>query len=275
MVLKWLQAILLAAVEGIGTVLPLSSAGFASITRKLLGLPLDGSGDQFFSAVMSVLIALVILVTLRKDWIYAFQPMPRKRGGKATPAQIRAALSKRMVFLMFFGLFLSLPGLVLERFVTPWQTRFLCLALVMVLGGLLTFSCDRVGHGKRAMAEATVKDAFLVALFQLIGTVPGLSPVGLGIVMAVWLGMEPSFGVRFSCLMLVPGLILRGIVGIFSNLENVYFSLSWIPGVLSCILFTYLSLRLLRFVAQRRTLGEFSLPIWGAAIFTFLLYLFI
>ncbi len=274
MVLKWLQAVILGAVQGISGVLPLSGSGFTSIARRLLGLPLDGSADRFFSAVLCILIALVILITLRKDWLYAFQPMPRKRNSKATPAQIRAALSKRMVFLMFFGLVISLPGLVLERFIAPWQTRFMRLSLLMILGGLLTFTCDRVGHGKRAMAEATVKDAFLVGLFQLLGTVPGLSPVGLGIVMTVWLGMEPSFGIRFSCLMLVPGMILRGIAGILMNLQSVNFSLSWIPGAIACVIFTYLSLRLLRYVAQRRTLGEFSLPIWGAALFSFLLYLF-
>lgn len=274
LILNWAKAAVLAVIQGVSTVLPLTDSGFTTVARKLLGLSLAGSDDRFFTSLLYILIALVILLTFRRDWIFALRHVPRRKNRKPTAAQTKAALGKRMLLLIVFGFLFGLPGILLSGYTAPWQTNLPRLSLLMILGGLFIFSCDRVGHGKRTLTEVTLKDAFLVGLFQALGMIPGFSPMGLGMVMGIWLGMEPVFSVRFSCLLLAPGLFLRGAIGIFSNMSGVPFSVSWIPAAALCILFTYLSLRLLRFVAHRRTLGEFSLPVWGASLFTFLLYLF-
>ncbi len=274
LVLDWLEAIVLSAVQGVSSVLPLSDSGFTAIARRLLGLPLNGSGDRLFSSILRILIALVIFLTFRQDWIHALRHIPQRRGRKPTIGQTKALLGRRMLLLMMVGFVFSLPGLFVNQYAQVLQTQFMRLSLIMIPGGLLIFTCDRVGHGKRTITEATVKDALLVGLFQALGMIPGLSPVGLGIVMGIWLGMEPSFSIRFSCLLLAPSLVLQGIWGIAVSAEAGSFALSWIPAALVCILCTYLSLRLLRFVSQRRTLGDFALPIWGASVFTFILYLF-
>lgn len=274
MILSWLQAILLAVVQGICCVLPLTDSGFSSIARKLMGLPLSGSSDGLLLGILWIVIAIVILATFREDWRYALWHDSTRKGRHASEtAQLRSGMSARMIILMLAGLLPNIPALLGLEYVSALREKLLPLTGVLILGGLLIFSCDRVGHGRRELTEVTLADGLLVGLFQAIGLLPGLSAVGLGIVMGIWRGMEPAFSVRFSCLLLVPVLLIRGLVGIYSYSSS-GFQTAYLLAAAVCALCAYLSLRLLRFVAQRGKVGEFAYPVWGAAVFTFILFLF-
>lgn len=273
MTLSWLQAIILAIVQGICSVLPLSESGFASIARKLMGLPLDGSGDGLLRGILRIVVSIVILMSFREDWRYIFSHGSAKKGRRVSESkELRTALSARMTILMLMGLLFHIPAQIGIGYVSWLSKKLLPLAATLGIGGLLIFSCDRVGHGKRGIAEVNLADGLLVGLFQAIGQIPGLSPVGLGVAMGIWRGIEPAFSVRLSCLLLAPALLVQGFVDIgtysVSGFQPVYFL-----SMVICAVCAYVSLRLLRFVAQREKVGEFAYPVWGAAVFSFVLFL--
>lgn len=271
--LRLSQTLLLSLIEGISAVLPLSDSGFAVLGRKLLGLPLNGSEDMLLTGLLQVTVAVVILLVFRRTWAGGFRVGTVREGRKATPGQTRAALARRMLVMMLAALPLGLPGILVSQLAAPVQDKLYLLSPILALCGILVFTCDRVGHGRRGMAEATLKDVALVCLFQCLGAVPGLSPVGLGIVMTIWLGIEPTLGIRFSCLLYAPCLLLSGVASIARGI-NTGFSFQYLLGCALCALVTYMALRLLAFVTRRGKLSEFAMPLWGAALLSIVLFLF-
>ena len=181
-------------------------------------------------------------------------------------------MRRRLITLMIVGFFPMNPFAVLYGRLAVLGERLLPVAAIMVILGFLVFSADRTGFGKRELMEVNLADGLLVGLFLGLGLIPGLSPVTMAIVMCLWRGFSPVFSVKLSCLMAVPLLLLRCVLGIATHVSS-GFSFRYVVGMVICGIVTYLALRLARFVAQRRSFGEFATVLWGSAVFAFILSL--
>lgn len=272
MVLSLLQVAIMAAVAGLTGVLPLSDSGFFAISRKLLGLPLDGSADGMLIAITCFTIALTICVVFRPMFTRKAHRRTRGKERQVEDLKLQANLSRRMLALMFVGIIPAIPCLAFQNRFSVLGERLPVLSVILVVFGFLVFSCDRVGYGKRNLADVTMADGLLVGLFQGLGLIPGLSPVGMAIVMGIWRGIEPVFSVKLACLMYVPLLLIRGVMGIYASWGEPFRAV-YLLGVAICGLVSYLALRLMRYVARRAAIGEFSIFLWGGALFAFVLSL--
>ena len=266
------QTIILSFIEGFAWIVPLSDVGVVGLARKLVGLPMDGSGDGLLTAVCQAVSVLVTLLFFRKDWTAAFRTVSG-RASRNTAILTKISLAKRLTVLMSLGILPAAGYLIFQNFFLNFGMKVLFVVAMMVLGGFLIFSCDRVGHGKRSIEEAFFGDGMLVAVMQLVGCVPGLTPSGLGVAAGIWRGLTPAFSVKLSCLLLVPRLLISSAYGIVVHWGQ---GISWwlALGVLFGGIGTYFALRLIRFAAMRRNLGEFAYFVWGASLFLFVLYLF-
>lgn len=272
MILSWVQTMVMSVVSAMTGVLPLSESGHGLLFRKLLGLPLNGSADGLLLSLNRLVIAMVILLVFRGEFTWVTTRRNSSGGQRMNPARERAELRRRLVTLVTVSLIPSVAVLAVFARVTNWQSNLLLIAAIMTILGLLVFSCDRVGFGKRELAEVTLADGLLVGLFLGMGTISGLSPVTMAIVMGIWRGLSPVFSLKLSCLMYVPLLILRGAIGFYNHWSS-GFSAKYLVGMAVCGVITYLSLRLARFIAQRGSIGEFSYVLWGSAAFLFILNL--
>lgn len=272
MMLSWAQVLVMSAVAAVGSVLPLSDSGHSIIFRKLLGLPLGGSADGLLYALNCLVIALMTLLVFRREFTHASVRRIPGQGRRVSAAQERSSLRSRLIALLIVGLFPALPFLILSGRIAVLAERLPLVAVIMAVLGLLIFSADRVGYGKRELMEVTLTDSLLIGLFLGAGMLPGLSPVTMGIVMCIWRGLSPAFSVKLSCLMAVPLLLIRFTMGIYAHWGS-GFSPKYLVGMVICGVVTYLALRLARFVAQRGSIGEFSVILWGSAAFTFILSL--
>lgn len=274
MTLGWVQILVLAAIQGLSGVLPLSDAGFLALGRKILGLPLDGSADRFYHALLQITIALVIFVVFRKD-LAACAGLRTKRARRRAEAYPNEdGLNHRMFLLILIALLPMTLAFFLRNWAQGLMTRLPAIGGIFLLYGFILFLCDRVGHGKRGLPEATIGDSLILGFAQTFSAVPGLSGMGLAFTAGILRGLSPAFCIRFSCLLLIPVYLVRGIVGLFGALDGAGFSLAYLGGILVCGVCCYLGLWLLRFMAKRGTLGEFTYFAWGAGLFTFCLYLF-
>jgi hypothetical protein len=64
---------------------------------------------------------------------------------------------------------------------------------------------------RRTLAEATVRDGWLIGLAQALALVPGASRSGSTLTAAFLLGFEREAGARFSFLLSVPAIVLAGL----------------------------------------------------------------
>lgn len=92
--MSWLQILILGVAVGFGEIFPLSGPGVSAPVRQLLGLPLDGSGDRMYSALLRMAVWLAVCLVLRRElWaclrvLFLAAPAARRRdtgGGAATP----------------------------------------------------------------------------------------------------------------------------------------------------------------------------------------------
>ena len=65
--MSWLQILILGVAVGFGEIFPLSGPGVSAPVRQLLGLPLDGSGDRMYSALLRMAVWLAVCLVLRRE----------------------------------------------------------------------------------------------------------------------------------------------------------------------------------------------------------------
>ena len=162
MALNWVQIIVLGVVQGIAEILPLSASGFLMQTRQLLGLPLDGSGDRLYTALVQLAVWLAICLVFRRDlWacLRALVTSSRRRNGKGREA---LRLNRRMVLFIVFGMIPMIPAWFLQS--RGAGHGLLWASAMLLLNGLLLFLTDRIGHGKRDVRSATVGDGLCLGV---------------------------------------------------------------------------------------------------------------
>ncbi len=272
MALNWVQIIVLGVVQGIAEILPLSASGFLMQTRQLLGLPLDGSGDRLYTALVQLAVWLAICLVFRRDlWacLRALVTSSRRRNGKGQEA---LRLNRRMVLFIVFGMIPMIPAWFLQS--RGAGHGLLWASAMLLLNGLLLFLTDRIGHGKRDVRSATVGDGLCLGVAQAVSVVPGLSRTGLTMAAGVFCGLDLEFSWKFSFLLAVPTLLIQAIVALAGALrEGAEFYTPYLAGMALAGVCSYLALRFLRFVIRRNALGSFAYAVWAAALFAFVLYL--
>ena len=271
--MSWLQILILGVAVGFGEIFPLSGPGVSAPVRQLLGLPLDGSGDRMYSALLRMAVWLAVGLVLRRElWacLRSFSSPPRRRGA-GIPEEAR--LHRRLALLLLLGTLPMIPALLLQTRAARLGT-LPGVAVFLALNGLLLFLTDRVGHGKRDVRSATVADSLCMGLAQALSVVPGLSRTGLTMAAGILQGLSLEFSWKFSFLMAAPAMLLQSVVALLGALRSgASFCAPYLAGMALAGLCAYLSLRLLRFAVRREVFGSFAYASWGTALLTFILYL--
>lgn len=112
--MSWLQILILGVAVGFGEIFPLSGPGVSAPVRQLLGLPLDGSGDRMYSALLRMAVWLAVCLVLRRElWacLRSFSSPPRRRGAGI---QEEARLHRRLALLLLLGTLPMIPALLLQ-----------------------------------------------------------------------------------------------------------------------------------------------------------------
>ena len=271
--MSWLQILILGVAVGFGEIFPLSGPVVSAPVRQLLGLPLDGSGDRMYSALLRMAVWLAVCLVLRRElWacLRSFSSPPRRRGAGI---QEEARLHRRLALLLLLGTLPMIPALLLQTRAARLGT-LPGVAVFLALNGLLLFLTDRVGHGKRDVRSATVADSLCMGLAQALSVVPGLSRTGLTMAAGILQGLSLEFSWKFSFLMAAPAMLLQSVVALLGALRSgASFCAPYLAGMALAGLCAYLSLRLLRFAVRREAFGSFAYASWGTALLTFILYL--
>jgi undecaprenyl-diphosphatase len=156
----------------------------------------------------------------------------------------------------------------------PW------VCLLLLANGLILFITERAIRGNKEAEQMSVFDSWLLGLSSALSVFPGISRFGAGMSVSVLRGAERTKALTWSLLLSVPALFaMLGMdvlsafsgtgIGFFANLGGYLLSgiAAYIGGCLS--------LYLIRLITERTGYLGFAYYSWGAALFTFIIYLMV
>lgn len=187
--MNFVEAIIIAIVEGLTEFLPVSSTGHMIITGKLLSVP-----DNEFTKLYAIAIQLgAILAVVVIYWRKFFD------------------LSNREFYLkLIIGV---LPALVLGFLfadkIDDLLESTITVAIALLLGGIVLIFIDRGFKNPTIHSEKEVsyKNSFIIGFWQCLAMVPGVSRSAASIIGGMQQKMTRSAAAEFSFFLAVPTML--------------------------------------------------------------------
>ena len=272
-----LNSLILGIIQGVAEFLPISSSGHLSIAQNLLGLGVEGTDDVFFDVLLHLGTLGAVFVAYWQDikeMILEFFRTIGDLAGRRTVEKVPPA--RRLIRLIVAGtlpLFLILP---IKDAVEGLYANTFFVGGALLVTGLLLYFCDRLRKGRKNERSASIVDALIVGLGQAVATCPGISRSGMTISMGCFRGFERRFAVRFAFLLSIPAVLGANILQL-KDVAETGVDLALLPaylvGVAAAALSGYLSIRLVRMVADKGKFGAFAYYCWIAGVVTVVLSL--
>jgi undecaprenyl-diphosphatase len=195
------QAIVMAVLQGLTELFPVSSLGHAVVLPRLLGWSIDQKALDFlpYLVVMHLGTAIALLLYFRNEW-FAFL-------GSLVQAASPRARANRRIFL--FVVLATIPAVIVgaglrkilgEAFGSP----MLAAVFLIVNGGILFIGDKIAGQSEGALDQLNWKGALAIGVAQCAALIPGISRSGATIVAGVVAGLRHEDSARFSFLMAPP-----------------------------------------------------------------------
>jgi len=196
-----LQAIILAIVQGITELFPISSLGHAVIMPKLLGWNVDQASEDFlpFLVVMHLGTAVALLLYFWRDWFDFLMAVVFRRGPRAAQ---EGRLFWRVVVATIPAVIL---GAGLEHILRKGFGAPMIAAGFLIANGVMLFVADRWrGRSERSLDQLRWGDALVIGLWQCLALIPGFSRSGATMAGGYLAGLKHEDAARFSFLTATP-----------------------------------------------------------------------
>lgn len=203
---------ILAAVQGLTELLPISSSAHLILTWEVFGRldkPVDlGAGQELVLDIAShVGTLLAICLYFWRDVVGMAAGTLRLATGRRDP---RARL---MGLVLLSAIPAGAVGLLFQDEIADELRLVEVIAWTQIVFALVLLLADRVGMTIRKLEHLKVSDAVLVGLAQALALIPGVSRAGITMTMARFLGMERTEAARFSFLVAIPTVAGAGLLG--------------------------------------------------------------
>jgi len=200
------HAILLAILQGITELFPISSLGHAVIVPQLLGWPIDQHSPEFlpFVVVLHIGTAIALLLYFWREWLAIALGILRRGPGAADAWRALGLIVIATVPAVVIGFLFE--KLVRGLFASP-----LVAALFLIANGFLLLIGDwlrtRAETRVRAEPKATAlgwRGALAIGFWQCLAFVPGISRSGAAMVGGLVSGLQHAEAAHFSFLIATP-----------------------------------------------------------------------
>ena len=204
--------ILLAILQGITELFPISSLGHSVLLPGLLHWPIERDATWFlpYIVVLHLGTAGALFIYFWRDWRALLTGVVAARGGAGNP-------EARLFWLLACGTVpAGLLGFLLEHKVRELFAGFAVAAMFLMLNGVLLIAGDRF---KRRSATAALESmswskAFLIGCAQALALIPGVSRSGVTLVAGLMGGLDYAASARFSFLLATPIIGAAGLLEI-------------------------------------------------------------
>jgi undecaprenyl-diphosphatase len=196
-----IQAIVMAVLQGVTELFPISSLGHAVILPRLLqwGVDLKAPDWLAYLVVMHLGTAIALFIFFWRDWLNFALSLVGLSGA-------RSSADRRVFWLVVLA---TIPAVVIgalfrkilgDAFATPAIA-----AAFLIVNGFLLYFGDRLGSDSiGGLDQLNWKGALAVGVAQCFALIPGISRSGSTIAAGVVAGLKHEDAARFSFLMGTP-----------------------------------------------------------------------
>lgn len=201
--MTYLQAAVLALVQGVTEFLPISSSAHLILVPYLADWPDQGLAFDIATNTGSL---VAVILYFRRDLAEileaGFASLPELLDGDA---RRRWSPDKRLAWAVVLG---TVPVAVAGLLAADWIENDLrspvVIAATSIVFGLLLWWADRAGSRSRDLDRLGVWDTVVVGLSQALALVPGTSRSGVTMTAGMARGLDREAAARFSFLLAVP-----------------------------------------------------------------------
>ncbi len=203
-----LSVVLLAILQGITELFPVSSLGNSVIIPHLLHWNIDPQSDSFLPLLVALHLgtALALLIYFRDIWVDLLRSVP---GFSLQNPQ------NRLILLLIVGTIpAGLIGLIFEKRLAALFAEYQFVAIFLILNGILMFVGEWLRRRARVgdMAALTFPQSFAIGISQALGLLPGFSRSGASLVGGLVVGLPHESAARFSFLLATPIILAAGVL---------------------------------------------------------------
>jgi undecaprenyl-diphosphatase len=206
--LSFLQAFVMAVLQGVTELFPVSSLGHAVVLPPILGWHIDQKAPEFlpFLVVLHLGTAAALLLYFWRDWL-GFARGVVGRGKKAKEER------KVLGLVVVATLPAAIIGFALEHVLRGFFGSPVLAATFLIVNGGILFIGERIKHsGRKTLAEVGWKAALLIGACQALALIPGISRSGITLVGGVLAGLKPHAAARFTFLLATPVIAGAGVL---------------------------------------------------------------
>jgi len=195
------QAVVMAVLQGVTELFPISSLGHAVILPPLLGWGDIIKRPDFlpYLVVMHLGTATALFLYFWRDW-FAFG------GSLLSRSSPRSAADRRIFLLVVLATIPAVVvGFALEKRLAEVFGKAEIAAFFLIANGFVLYFSDQIaGKATASLDELNWKGALAVGVAQCFALIPGFSRSGLTIAAGVVAGLSHEAAARFSFLMTTP-----------------------------------------------------------------------
>jgi undecaprenyl-diphosphatase len=262
-----LQAIIMAVLQGVTELFPVSSLGHAVILPRLLNWAVDEKAPDWLAylVVMHLGTSIALFAFFWRDWLSFLRSL-------ISAPDARAKTDRRT---FFFVVLATIPAVIVgslfrkllgDAFAAPAIA-----AAFLIVNGFILYFGDRIGEESvGSLSQLNWKGALAVGFAQCLALIPGISRSGATMVAGVVAGLKHSEAARFSFLMGAPIILAANVYEAPKLMKEgaTLGGMAILSGIVAGI-FAYLSLTLLMRYFNRHefeAMSPFAYYCWAAGV---------
>lgn len=193
--MTWLEAFIIAVVEGITEFLPVSSTGHMILTEAMLGMqPSDFSKAFIINIQFGAILSVIVLY-----WKRFFQTF-------------------RFYLKLFTGFLpAAVIGFLAGGLIDSLLESVTVVAISLLAGGIILLFVDKWFHNPTPSQEITYPRALKIGFFQVIAMIPGVSRSAATIIGGMAQGLNRKTAAEFSFFLAVPTMFAASAYKLLEN----------------------------------------------------------
>jgi undecaprenyl-diphosphatase len=214
------QALVLALLQGVTELFPVSSLGHTVILPKLLGWNIDQADPTFlaFVVLLHVGTATALVIYFWRDWLAIVRAVLRS----AIDGRMHGTPDERLGWRLIAGTVpAGVVGVIFQKQVQSLLANPRAAAVFLIINGGIMFAGERVRRRAVALEEGrtrldalSVRTSVGIGSAQILALLPGISRSGSTIVAGLLANLTHEAAARFAFLLATPIIFWAGVLKI-------------------------------------------------------------